>query len=155
MTPDSLLAQLYDIKGLDWIDWWPLAPGWWVVLAAVAIAVGALYWRRRAYYRSWKGEAWLALGVLEARLTAGSTQQIAAALSTLLRRVAMQSFSRAECAGLEGMNWLRWLAAKDPGRFNWVERGTALIEAPYAPQGRAVSSQSLKPLIAAAKRWVK
>ena len=101
MTPDSLLAQLYDIKGLDWIDWWPLAPGWWAVLAMVAIVVGALYWRRRAYYRSWKGEAWLALGALEARLKAGNAQQIAANLSTLLRRVAIQSFSRAEYSGGE------------------------------------------------------
>src|SRR5580698_6571728 len=103
MTPDSLLAQLYDIKGLDWINWWPLAPGWWAVLALLAMGAGTIYWRRWAYYRSWKGEAWRAFAALEAGLTSGNAQEIAAALSTLLRRVAMQSFSRAECAGLEGV----------------------------------------------------
>jgi hypothetical protein len=155
MKPDDLLARLYDIRGLNGIDWWPLAPGWWALIALASIAAGAVYWRRQAYYRSWKGEAWLALLALEARLTAGNAQEIAAALSILLRRVAMQCFSRAECAGLEGHNWLRWLSAKDPGRFDWSGRGAVLIEAPYAPPGRAVSPQALKTLITAAKHWVK
>jgi hypothetical protein len=155
MTPDTLLAQLYDIKGLDGISWWPLAPGWWALLGLAAIIAGAVYWRRRAWYRSWQGEAWLAFAALEAQLSADNAQEVAAALSVLLRRVAMQCFSRAQCAGLEGTNWLRWLAAKDPGGFDWAARGAALIDAPYAPPGRAVSPQSLKPMIAAAKRWVK
>jgi hypothetical protein len=72
-----------------------------------------------------------------------------------LRRVAMQGFSRAQCAGLEGANWLRWLTAKDPGGFDWTGCGAALIDAPYAPPGRTVSPQSLKSMIVAAKRWVK
>jgi hypothetical protein len=73
----------------------------------------------------------------------------------LLRRIAMRCFSRAECAGLEGKAWLRWLTLKDPKGFDWAAHGMLLIDAPYAPTGRNYSTQSLKLLIGAAKRWVR
>jgi hypothetical protein len=154
-APNKLLAQLYDITGMDYIDWWPLAPGWWTLLALASILAGILYWRRRAYQRSWKGDASRALRALETRLAGGNAQEVAAALSVLLRRIAMQCFSRAECAGLEGRDWLHWLTAKDPGAFDWAGRGLLLIEAPYAPPGRNVSPDAVKILIAATRRWVK
>lgn len=154
-TPDDLLAQLYDIKGLDTIWWWPLAPGWWAIIVFILVFAGIIYWRRRAYFRSWKGDAWLAFSALNAQLPDGNTQDIAASLSVLLRRVAMQSSSRADCAGLQGADWLRWLSANDPGKFDWTARGALLIDAPYAPPGQNVSPESVKVLIRAAKRWVK
>jgi hypothetical protein len=154
-VPQNLLAQLYDITGLDYIGWWPLAPGWWAVLALGLIVAGAAYLRRRAYQRSWKGDASRALIALDKRLVGGNAQEIAAALSVLLRRVAMQCSTRAECAGLKGGDWLRWLTKKDPGGFDWASHGSLLIEAPYAPPGRNISPQAVKILIRAAKRWVK
>ncbi len=153
--PDKLLAQLYDIKDLDSVRWWPLAPGWWVLIGLAAIAAAIAYWRYLAYERSWQGQTHRAFTSLERQLADGNTQQIASTLSVLLRRVAMQSYSRAECAGLEGTNWLSWLSAKDPGGFDWATHGVLLVEAPYAPPDRAYSPQSLKTLIDAAKRWVK
>jgi hypothetical protein len=154
-APDDLLKQLYDIKGLGFISWWPLAPGWWAIIVLILIAAGIIYLRRRAYFRSWKGDAWLAFNALDSQLAGGNTQDIAASLSDLMRRVAMRSSSRAECAGLEGRDWLRWLSANDPGKFDWAARGSLLIEAPYAPPGRDISPETIKALIHAAKRWVK
>lgn len=151
----SLLEQLYDITGIDYISWWPLAPGWWVVLALGLVLVGFVYWRRRAYHRSWKGEAWRALAALDSQLVRDNAQEAAGALSVLLRRVAMHSSSRAECAGLEGQDWLRWLTTKDPCGFDWSCHGLLLIETPYAPPGRSVSPEAVKILIKALKRWVK
>jgi hypothetical protein len=157
MTAPSgdLLSQLDDIIGLGYISWWPLAPGWWAFLALVLVAAIIQYWRRRMYWRSWKGDARRALDALETRLPGGDTQQIAAALSALLRRIAIRCFSRAECAGLEGRDWLSWLSAKDPRKFDWAGQGGLLVEAPYAPQGRIYSPQCLKILIEATKRWVR
>jgi len=154
-VPNNLLARLYDISGLDYIGWWPLAPGWWAVLAIAMILAGVAYLRRRAYQRSWKGDALRALTALDKRLVGGNAQESAAALSVLLRRVAMQCSSRAECAGLKGADWLRWLTKKDPGGFDWASHGSLLIEAPYAPPGRNISPQSVKILIRAAMRWVR
>jgi hypothetical protein len=157
-SPDDLLSRLYDIKGLDYIGWWPLAPGWWVLLALVAIGsilAAAVYRRRLAYARSWKGDAWRAFAALDAQLPGGDVQKAGATFSILMRRVAMQCHSREECAGLQGQDWLRWLTAKDPGGFNWTERGSLLIEAPYAPPGRYASAEPLKVLIGAARGWIK
>jgi hypothetical protein len=155
IAPDDLLKQLYDIKGLDDIGWWPLAPGWWAMIILAFVIAGILYWRRWTYFRSWKGDAWLAFAALDSQLSGGNTQDIAASLSALLRRVAMRSSSRADCAGLEGADWLRWLSAHDPGKFDWAARGSLLVEAPYAPPGQDISPETLKVLIHAAKRWVK
>jgi len=154
-APSDLLAQLDDITGLDYISWWPLAPGWWALLALMLIAAAAYYWRRRAYWRSWKGDARRSLDALEEELPKGNAQQIAATLSTLLRRIAMRSFSRAECAGLEGKAWLRWLTLKDPKRFDWAAHGVQLVDAAYAPPGRDYSKPNLQRMIRAAKRWVR
>jgi len=154
-APGNLLAQLYDITGIDYIGWWPLAPGWWVLLVLALILAGAVYWRRRAYQRSWKGDAWRALAALDSQLVGGNTQEIVAALSVLLRRVAMQCSSRAECAGLVGQDWLRWLTEKDPVSFNWLSHGSLLVEARYAPPSGDISPEAVKILIKAAKRWVK
>lgn len=157
MTTDSdkLLAQLSDIRDLDSVSWWPLAPGWWVFIALALLAVAVVCWRHWIYQRSWQGRTYRAFVALDRQLRGGDAQQIAGALSELLRRVAIQSFSRTECAGLEGADWLRWLTTKDPGGFDWVARGALLIEAPYAPPGRSYPAQSVKILIDAAKRWVR
>jgi hypothetical protein len=153
--PDKLLAQLYDIRDLDPISWWPLAPGWWVLIALALLAAAVAYWRYWTYQRSWRGQTYRALTILDRQLSRGDAQQIVGTLSELLRRVAIQSFSRAECAGLEGADWLRWLSTKDPVGFDWVARGSLLIEAPYAPPGRTYPAKSVKILIGAAKRWVR
>ena len=155
---DDLLKQLDDIKGLDSISWLPLAPGWraLLALAAVALVVAAVaYWRRRAYWRSWKGDAARALNALDAQLTASNAGQVAGTLSIILRRIAMQCFSRPECAGLQGQDWLRWLTAHDAAGFDWTARGSLLTEAPYVAPGRTFSPDSIRALIGAAKRWVK
>lgn len=154
MSADDLLAQLYDIRGLDSISWWPLAPGWWVLLILGAAAAITVYRRRLAYARSWKGDAWRNFVALDKRLRGGNAQDVAAELSALIRRVAIRSYSRAECAGLQGKDWLRWLTTKDPGGFDWASNGALLIEAPYAPPGRDVPAESLRLLIRAAKKWV-
>jgi hypothetical protein len=153
-SPKELLVQLDDIRGLGLIGWWPLAPGWWVLLALLALVAVAVYLRHRAYWRSWKGDARKALDALDARLSGENQQEIAASFSTLLRRIAMRRHSRAECAGLSGQDWLRWLTAKDPRGFDWVAFGVLIVEAPYAPTGCDFSRKNLKDLISAAKKWV-
>jgi len=67
----------------------------------------------------------------------------------------MQRFSRADCAGLEGKVWLQWLTERDPRGFNWTDKGTLLIEAPYLPPGKSLNLNTIKMLIQATKEWVK
>jgi hypothetical protein len=153
----NLLSQIDDIKGLDPISLLPLAPGWWGLLALVvvaAVAGAALRERRKKWERSWRADAKKALDALENRLDGRTAKEVAADLSAILRRIAMQKFSRLQCAGLEGRDWLAWLSKNDPGGFNWEADGKLLTEAPYAPPGKTLPPEKIRSLIAAARAWV-
>jgi hypothetical protein len=155
--PNDLLRQLDDIKGLGAISVWPLAPGWWVLLALCAILSAAglvFYLRHRRWQQSWKKDAAQSLSDLEEKLTVANAQATVAALSVMLRRIAMRKFSRSDCAGLQGDRWLEWLRAHDPRRFDWPRTGHLLTDAPYAPPNATVNPDEVRELIRAAGKWV-
>jgi len=152
---------LRDIRGLDAVSWWPLAPGWWIVLAAViALAVVAVLWRRFAPVmtfgrpRDWRVDARRLLRDLRRRLPALDARDAITEFSELMRRIAMARTARDECAGLAGAQWLQWLTERDPQGFDWNEYGRLLTEVPYAPPGTQVDADDLRRLLDAAGRWV-
>ena len=51
MQPDPL-AQLRDIRLPTDISWWPLAPGWWVLMILAALTIGWLILSLTKRYRS-------------------------------------------------------------------------------------------------------
>ena len=95
--------------------WWPLAPGWWVLLGLllVALVAGAIVWRRR---RAWRRHVDTTLGELrEARArhaADGDTACFAASVSQLLRRVARMRDTRS--VTLRGEAWRDALVALAP-----------------------------------------
>src|ERR1700722_20011952 len=132
----SLMQQLHDIEGLDAISPWPLAIGWWVVIACGALVYEGTIWllrRRLDYLRSWKRDTFKKLDILEQNLSSSTSGETLIFLSEYLRRIAVRRFPRKECAGLVGGAWLKWLKAHDPKQFDWTEKGKLLIEIPYAP----------------------
>lgn len=150
----SLLSQLRDIEGLGAISWWPLAPGWWVLLAvSVAVILGINVLRKRPKQEKAPDPQEEAARLLVELRAETSFRKKAEKLSVLLRYLAMRRHGRAACAGLEGKAWLKWLARNDPAQFDWQYSGKALLEAPYAPDGFA--GVDLEPMIAAAERWIK
>jgi hypothetical protein len=152
------LANLKDIEGLDSISMWPLAIGWWVLLAlhaVIIIAVALFYLRKMAFMRSWQGTITAQLLQMQKSLSKNNSQQIATELSEILRKVAIKRYSRAACAGLSGDKWLQFLSAHDKNNFDWVGRGKLLIDAPYAPNGKNITADSLTMLIDATKKWVR
>ena len=78
---------------------------------------------------------------------------ILATLSEALRRIAIRKFSRADCAGLQGEAWLQWLKSHDPQNFDWPLHGRILNQAPYAPPCIPLSSQQVRELIGATRKW--
>ncbi len=154
---DDLLSQLKDIRGIDPVSWWPPAPGWWLAPVVVIIpAVIFLILRRRklAYERSWRAE--IRNVFLELRRNENkSFKQRAAALSGLLRGLAIKRYGRNACAGLQGKNWLIWLTKNDPGGFSWDKEGALLIEAPYLPEDGVPEVRNWGALLDAAERWMK
>jgi hypothetical protein len=155
---NNLLSQLKDIDGLDAISAWPLAIGWWIIIVLVlAIILAVVFYlvRQRMFKNSWKGSISRTLSEMQNALGNNNTQAIATELSEVLRIIAIKRFSRNECAGLAGKEWLQWLEKNDAASFDWVAHGKLLLEAPYAPSGKTIAKGNVDLLINATKKWVK
>lgn len=154
---NELLKKLHDIEGLDAVSWWPLAIGWWMIIGIGCLLIFFIYLfiaSKMTFRRSWKYDSFQKLKKLESQLSDVSARHIIISLSEYLRRIALQRFPRKECAGLVGDNWLKWLSEHDPDHFDWTKKGSVLIEAPYAPENKQFSSEQVKELIQATKKWV-
>lgn len=152
-----LKEQLHDIEGIDIISAWPLAIGWWVVIACGLMLAACLFWllwKQINYMRSWKRDAIIRLNDLESHLTPATSVESVMLLSEYLRRIACRRFPRKECAGLVGDAWLHWLDLHDANKFNWSEKGKLLINIPYAPANKELQVEQVKELIHATKKWV-
>jgi len=163
MFPEA--SQLRDIHVEMGNPWWPPAPGWWLLLAAV-IVFGLLAWRFRARWRvrvpipfvtlgDWRWDAGRAIRQLRRTGSGTPLKARASALSELLRRIAMARHGRAACAGLHGEDWLGWLADHDPAGFDWRREGRLLLDTPYAPERSGAGREAdLARLIEAAEPWI-
>jgi len=150
----QLLSQLRDIRGVGEISIWPPAIIWLILAIALLVICAGIYNYR--CYRAKRNAIWhedVKSRFSKLRVENNGKKQ-AAALSELLRILAMHRCGRDVCAGLEGEMWLKWLSENDPKGFDWSINAKVLIEAPYAPPN-FVSAEEIEPLIKAAERWKK
>ena len=161
MTPGSLANRLHDIHELDAVGIWPLATGWWLMLAGmvllVLLVIGLRRWRpdwqRYLPRYGWSRDAARELTALRDQVGHGEVKVLASRLSELLRRIAIARCGRDLCAGLHGEPWLVWLADHDPDGFDWCARGRLLLDLPYAPPGEFGNQPEMQVLIDAALAW--
>ncbi len=150
--PQALLDQMHDITPPPPAPWWPLAPGWWLVLAlvlALVAVVSLLAWRR---YRN-------NAVIREALIQLDALAQLAdqarhpepvwyTRLSRLLKQVARARYSDQNPGCLSGRDWSRFLAATGTdGEDRWQE----LIRASYHP----CPDLSADEAILLARRWIR
>lgn len=142
--------DLHDIHAAAAPEFWPPAPGWWV-LAAALMGVTFLsgrqllkVWRRRQLQQS-------ILGELE-NLNARSPAEVATHVSTLLRRVALICFERNEVASLSGDAWLSFLDQTGGNGAFSSGIGSVLATAPYATHD--ISDMDSEALLALARHWI-
>lgn len=136
------------------IGWWPLAPGWWVVI--VLLGVGLVFLLRKWLYSYSRGAARRhALRQLDLYsrdyLSHLNGVLIGTQLSELLRRTMLAYAPRADVAGLTGEAWLEWL---DYGldRSHFVAGdGRVLIEWPYRDPGSQVDKSDVGALVDAVR----
>ena len=130
---------LRDLHLPDPVGWWPLAPGWWVVLALLAAAL--CYGLYRAYrlrqHNAPRRYALSELGRYEAEyLEHRDPVRLGKQVSELLRRSMLAYADRDTVAGLTGEAWLKWLDEGMPLPYFHTEGGRSLMQLPYRdPQG--------------------
>lgn len=139
MNPE--LQQLKDIHLPHAINmWWPLAPGWYVVIALIfATSIVIVYvWRRRARQRFTARFAQVKLRDLQRLLQHNPDNiNIAAEVSTLIRRTSLCYFPREEIAGLSGSEWLNFLNRTGNTTEFTQAIGRLLTDVPYQKNGVA------------------
>jgi hypothetical protein len=130
---------LRDLHLPDAIGFWPLAPGWWVMLAIVAAVLGYVAWR---LHKRWLSDAPRRHALRElARFEAEYLEHrnpvtLGKQLSELLRRGMLAYAPREQVAGLTGEAWLAWLDEGMPLPYFHTEGGKSLLNLPYRdPQG--------------------
>jgi hypothetical protein len=138
MDPSQL--PLRDLHLPEAIGWWPLAPGWWVV---IVLAIAGLVW---LLYKVWQHHAFNAprryaireLVKAEAEFRQhGNAVTLGRQVSELLRRAMLAYAPRHEVAGLTGESWLRWLDQDLPVPYFHTEGGKSLLQLPYRdPEGQ-------------------
>lgn len=147
------LAQLHDIHLPQAIGMWPLAPGWYVLLGLfclVFLSVSIIAWRYYAHGLA-KRQALRTLARYEIEYHQDqNSQRSSAAISELLKRVALAYYPREQVASLQGEAWLNFLnqMSKDVD-FNRVR--DALLVCPYQPKAQ----QDLNLLFDLARRWIR
>ena len=110
MDPEQL--PLRDLHLPEVVGWWPLAPGWWFLIALAAAGLIYLLYKQYLVWR-WNASRRLAMSELRRIRTeyeAGAdVQTLAKELSELVRRSMLAYAPRGEVAGLTGNAWLEWL----------------------------------------------
>lgn len=104
MTPAG--PQLRDIQLPPPAHWWPLAPGWWLLVAVALLLLAWLTWRqyrRRLPRRRWRAACRELDALQAAHATDHDDAAFAAGVSQLLRRAAR--LRDPACAGLRGQAW--------------------------------------------------
>ena len=105
-APATSLDRLHDLVLPPAVPWWPLAPGWYLV---IALALVAVMWMTLRAWRQWQSNAYRREAAREL-----ASLESSAAIAELLRRTALAIAPRSEIAEKTGAAWLDWLAAQFP-----------------------------------------
>ena len=101
-TDPASLDNLREIILPPPVPWWPLASGWWLLFAAIALAALAFAFR---LFRRWRANAYRRAALRELAVAVDVT-----AIAEILKRTALVAHPRKDVAALSGAAWLAWLA---------------------------------------------
>ncbi|MDT8397867.1 MAG: DUF4381 domain-containing protein [Pseudomonadales bacterium] len=142
-TPDPL-SQLADIHLPPAVGFWPPAPGWWLLAAALLVT---LYLLARAGFKALVRHRRKAFALLELERSYRAFVQKSAfdssrnqagldflnEINALLRRVALNLYPDIPVAGISGPAWLEFLDSWDQGSSFRQGPGKVLADGAYRP----------------------
>jgi len=151
---DPQEIPLRDLHLPELTGWWPLAPGWWVL---IALATVAACWLLRRAWLGWRRNAARRLALRRLSFIVSEFESGADAvrlgkeLSELTRRAMLAYAPRPEVAGLTGDDWLRWLDQGLAGNPFSEGGGRLLQSLPYMNPQQVDNDTDLSGLIAAVR----
>ena len=147
------LQQLNDIHLPQAISMWPVAPGYIILYFILS---GLMCYAIYFIYRRKKQRRSIQFALQQLKQLQALTQynpnniNIAAEISTLMRRTALHYFKRDTIAGLSGQQWLQFLNHSSNTTQFTDQTGQLLIDAPY----RKHNAADLTALFALVQMWL-
>ncbi len=151
--------NLRDIHLPEPISWWPIAPGWWILLCGILLIITVLFIGRKIYKSRQLGrDIRSELEVIKQQFQENQNKpQLAKSLSTLLRRANISYYPQANIAGLTGESWLSHLDKTNTRPFVKAsfnsETGKVLLSAPYLPDETTLDFDA-RTLIGLCESWL-
>ena len=139
-------------------DWWPLAPGWWVL---IALALGGLLYVAWRAFQEFKKNAARRRALSQLRYLKAEYSWnadpilLGIRLSELLRRAMLAYAPRDEVAGLTGSSWLEWLDRGLAGNVFTDGPGGNIETLPYQKSDVDLGDIDIDGLIEAVRQRLK
>jgi hypothetical protein len=156
MDPEQI--PLRDLHLPEAIGLWPLAFGWWVLIALMVAGLCYLLYRQ---FQKWRFNSARRLALRELNRVRTEFEQGADALtlgkelSELLRRSMLAYAPRGEVAGLTGDRWLEWLDQGLPDKPFTQGAGRYLESLPYRSPESIADEPDLAGMIDAVHKRLK
>jgi Domain of unknown function (DUF4381) len=144
---------LRDIHLPEAIGWWPPALGWWLLAVLIPLTIALIFWLYKRITRKTAIKAAKKLLQQIRQDTQRDNSQKVQDLSALLRRVAISTTARNECAGLTGQQWLEFLDRSVKKSPFTQGIGQLLANAPY--QQSPPTEQEISQLTNLCEDWLK
>jgi len=150
MNPEAL--PLRGIHLPESVNWWPIAPIWWVLLAIVIIIPFAI-----VQYRKWRAARFITIALKQLAAIENNYQQhqdssrLVKDFSIFLRQCVMTLQRRGDTASITGEDWLQLLDRLGKTEKFTQGEGRVMLTAPY--QNQPISNvEAIQKLV---ENWVK
>ena len=151
--------NLRDIHLPEPISWWPIAPGWWLLIITAFIIAAIIFLSIKIYRgKQLKRDIHAELDVIKKQFhETKNRSQLAKLLSILLRRASISFYPEKNIAGLTGENWLTFLDNTNANPIKHKkfqsETGHTLLTAPYLPENSTLDFDT-QGLIDLCESWL-
>ena len=146
MNSSDPLANLRDIHLPGDVSWWPLAPGWWVLIILLSVLAiwSLIQWRKRQKHRQLIVELRQELAQINQQYSEHQSEQaLVVDYSELLKRLLMLHRGRAESANISREQWLEVINQYMPDQPLSDDFVTLLTEGKYQRQVSIADTQPL------------
>ncbi|ACV27392.1 DUF4381 domain-containing protein [Kangiella koreensis] len=146
----QLLEQLRDIHLPDDVSWWPLAIGWWVVLAII-IAVITLLIAKAIVQQRRKRYARFALIELE-DIKHSDNKDWLIQTHQIMRRASLCYFPKSQVASMDTKHWV--ILLYQTGSDIWTQQNLQLLEEGVYRNPDTIDSEHKEQFLQEASLWL-
>ena len=121
---------------------WPLAPGWWFLIAALLMAIAVILFLIQRHRRPTALKQ--ALSEVERLLDTSelSNFQRNQEISLILKQLAVTSYPREDVAGLSGREWIEWIRSQSEDGILSSQLLEFLKVGPYSSKENVIQDQT-------------